>query len=363
MNPILTVGPLNVTPYGLLVFAGAVCGVAITLLKKKDAGPVLPFVILGALILGHMWWTLFCPPSYTAEAGVFSAFLRIWEGGYTLYGALVGGAIGAVIGCRLSHTDVLKTLDALAPGACAALFFCRVGEYFTLQGFGVSVEDEALHFLPVSFCVTDYGFYQEWCYAVWAWEAFAALIIMIALLVRSGKAARGHQTVFFVTALGTSQILLEQMRRDDFVRLNPFVRVSQIVALLSLIAVLAVLFIRRRPERKQIIISVAELVFASLAVVCAEFVFDKPQYRVLLYISFGISAVGLVWALYVYRGRRGFPAACLPVLAAAALLAVHIADRWENDLWLLFGMMAVSLTEIGIIIELNARYTNPKHRE
>ena len=360
MNPILTLGALSVTPYGLLVLAGAVCGVVIALLKKKDVGPVLPFVILGALLIGHMWWVFFCPPGYTAESGVLSRMLRIWEGGYTLYGALVGGALGALVGCRISRMDALKTLDALAPGACAALIFCRIGEYFTLQGFGVSVEDEALHFLPVSFCVTDYGFYQEWCYAIWAWEAVAALAVLIALLVRSGKAAPGHQTILFVTALGTSQILLEQMRRDDFVRLNPFVRLSQIAALLSLIAVLVVLFLRRRPGRKKILISAAELVFASLAVVCAEFVFDKPQYRVLLYITFGLSAAGLILLLYTFRGRRGLLGACLPVAAAAALLVVHIADQWESDLWLLFGIMAVALGEIGAVIEVNTGHTVPE---
>ncbi len=54
MNPILTLGPLNVTPYGLVVFAGALCGVLLSL-RKKENGPVLPFVILGALLIGHMW--------------------------------------------------------------------------------------------------------------------------------------------------------------------------------------------------------------------------------------------------------------------------------------------------------------------
>ena len=85
MNPILSIGPLNVTPFGLIVFAGALCGVLLAL-RKKENGPVLPFVILGALLIGHMWWAFFCPPGYTAEAGTAALMLRIWDGGYTLYG-------------------------------------------------------------------------------------------------------------------------------------------------------------------------------------------------------------------------------------------------------------------------------------
>ena len=360
MTPLFSLGPLTVTPYSLTVLAGALAGVLLTLRKNKSAGPVLPFVLAGALLLGHMWWVLFCPPAYTAESGVLSRMLRIWEGGYTLYGALVGGALGAIIGCRACRLSVLDTLDALAPGACAALIFCRLGEYFTLQGFGSPVDEESLHFLPVSFCVADYGYFQEWYFAVWAWEAIAALVILIALLIRAKKAPRGHQTILFVTALGTSQILLEQMRRDDFVRLNPFVRLSQIVALISLVAVLAALFIRRRPARKKVLASIFVLVLASLAVVAAEFVFDKPQYRVLLYCAFGLAAAGLVLLLVLYRGSRGVLLSVPLLLAAAALLAVHIADQWEADTWLLYGMMAVSLAEIGITVRLNAANPLPE---
>ena len=95
MTPVLTLGPLTVTPYGLIVLAGALCGVLITLLRKKESGPVLPFVILGALLFSHMWWVFFCPPGYDAETGTAALMLRIWEGGYTLYGALFGGLLGA----------------------------------------------------------------------------------------------------------------------------------------------------------------------------------------------------------------------------------------------------------------------------
>ena len=360
MTPLFSLGSLTVTPYSLTVLAGALAGVLLSLRKDKSVGPVLPFVLAGALLLGHMWWVLFCPPAYTAGSGILSRMLRIWEGGYTLYGALVGGTLGAFIGCRVSRLSALKTLDVLAPGACAALICCRLGEYFTLQGFGSPVEDESLQFFPVSFCVADYGYYQDWCYAVWAWEAIAALILLAALLVRSGKAAPGHQTILFVTGLGTSQILFEQMRRDDFVRLNPFVRLSQIVALISLVAVLAALFIRRRPGWKKILISSAELVAASLAIVCAEFVFDKPQYRVLLYCAFGLAAAGLVLLLLTFRGWRSLPAAFPLLLASAVLLGIHIADQWEADTWLLYGMMAVNLAEIGIAVWLNASGSAPE---
>ena len=356
MTPVMTLGPFTVTPYGLIVFAGALLGVLITLLRKKESGPVLPFVLLGALLFGHMWWVFFCPPGYDAEAGTALLMLKIHEGGYTLYGALFGGLLGAVIGTKLNKLDLPDTLDAMAPGACAALILCRIGEYFSVQGYGESVYEENLWFLPLSFLTYEEEGYQEWRYAVWAWEAFAALVLLVLLFVCARKARRGKQTALFVTGLGLSQILLEQMRRDDFVRLNPFVRFSQIAALLSLVAVLILFVYRTRPGWPRTAASFIELTFASLAVVFAEFVFQKPQFTELLYVFAGLTAAGMLAVLFMYpaKARLRIPAAVFMLASTGALLYVYMADEWYDNTWLLYGFMAVALAAIGLTIFLNA---------
>ena len=354
MDPLLTFGPFSVTPYSLVVFAGALCGVLLSL-RKKENGPVLPFVILGALLVGHMWWVFFCPPGYTAEAGTAVMMLRIWKGGYTLYGALFGGLLGAVVGTKLQKLDLLDTLDAMTPGACIALIVCRIGEYFSLQGYGEAVYDESMYFLPLSFMTYEEEGYQEWRLAVWAWEALAALVLLALLLVCMRRARRGKQTALFVTGLGLSQILLEQMRRDDFVRLNPFVRFTQIAALLSLIAVLVIYVYRRRPGWLRIIASFAELTFASLAIVFAEFVFQMPQFTELLYIFAILTAIGMAALLWVYRTRLWLRigAAVFMLASTGALLAVYMADEWYDNTWLLYGFMTVALAAIGLTLFLN----------
>ena len=353
MASVLNLGPFTVTPFGLIVFLGALCGVLLSF-RKKEIGPVLPFVVLGALLFGHMWWVFFCPPGYSAEIGSALLMLRIWEGGYTLYGALFGGFLGAVIGSKFSGLHLVDVLDSLTPGACAALFFCRLGEYFTGQGFGDMVNDEGLWFLPVSFCTYQEEGYQEWNLAVWAWEAIVALALLAALLLVARKARRGQRTVLFISVLSTTQILLEQFRRDDFVRLNPFVRFTQIAALLSLIAVLILLVYRYRPGKKLVTASFIELVFASLAIVFAEFVFEKPQFRILLYIFSGLSAAGFAALLCLYCSKCRILLSILMLACTGALLAVHIADQWMNDTWLLYGLMALALAAIGAVISLNA---------
>ncbi|MBR6164492.1 MAG: prolipoprotein diacylglyceryl transferase [Clostridia bacterium] len=346
MTVLLRLGSFQVTPYGLLILAGALCGVLLCLPKRKVL-PVLPWVILGALLLGHAFWVFLCSPAYTEAFGTVGLMVQLWRGGYTLYGALLGGALGALIGSRLNRLRFPEVLDALAPGACAAIFFGRLGEYFSRQGFGNTVENESLCFFPLAYCTYSDGDYQEWSYAVWFWEAVAALVLLLLLVSLFRKSPEGRRTVVFVSFLGLTQILLEQMRRDDFVRLNPFVRFSQIAAALTLLALLIVLCLRRRPSLRQTLLTFAAFIAAVLAVMMAEFVFDKPQMTWMLYTALAATAL-LLWAqLAAFRGSGASMPAGFFCLAAVLLLLLHALGSWEQDSLLLYAMMALALSAIG----------------
>ena len=364
MAPVLTLGSFSVTPYSLIVFAGVIAGVLLTW-RKKEIRPLLPCVILGALFFGHLVWVLFCPYDYEAAEGKLYMILRPWEGGYTIYGALLGGALGALIGARLSGVKWLDALDALAPGACAVILFARVGEIFTGEGLGREAEVEWTHFFPVSVCTYQDDFFDEWRYAIWFWEALAALILLLVLLKRQRKALPGRQVALFITVLGTTQILLEQMRRDHYLRLIVFVRVSQLAALVTLIVLLVVLFVRRKPSAAKIAWSAAAFTVAFLAVMAVEFVFDKPEYLPWLNTAMALTAVAFAGMSWVWRQRRGLLPAALFCIAAAALLIVYNLSNWNDfdpepvdDLIrfaLLYGMMAIDLLCIGVTIHLNLK--------
>ncbi len=350
-TPILTIGSFQVTPFSLAILAGALAGVLLVW-KHKEVRPLLAPAVLGALLAGHILWVLFCPPAFVQEDGKGAMILRIWEGGYTLYGALAGGALAAAIGARILKLRPLDVLDKLAPGACAALIFARIGEWLAGQGYGEWMDEENPLFFPItyfSWLDEDYG---VWRYAVWFWEAAAAAAILVFLLIRAKKALEGQQTALFLTALGCSQILLEQFRKDSFVRVNTFVRFSQLAAMATLIAVLVILIIRRKPGRKIAALSSAVLLFAALSVVFAEFAFDKPQYYKLLYGSMILTAVSGTVLMLAARKARGLIAAVPFAAAAVGLTVIHMAGQWEEAAPLLYAMIAVSTLAMGIGIYL-----------
>ena len=365
MTPLLTLGSLYVTPYSLTVLAGALAG-TLLVWRKKAVRPLLPAVILGALVFGHLLWTLFWP-----EGSVEMA-LKPWEGGYTLYGALLGGALGALIAGKLAGVKWFSALDALAPGACAAIFFERLGEYFIGEGIGRPTDVPWTHFFPLSVCTYHDEFdplYDEWRYVIWFWEALTALILLV-LLLRQEKKNRpeGHIAALFLSFLSLTQILLEQLRHDGCLKVHVFIRVSQLGALITLIAVLVMLIIRRRPLPLRAGTSLSVLVFASLAVMYVEFVMDKPEYLPWLIVTLALTVISCGVMLWVWKQRKGILPAAVICAAAAALLIFFGSKDWEEAILdpvqdlihslLLCGMMALSLVTIGIAVGLNLKNTS-----
>ena len=313
MTPILTFGPFQLTAYGLCILAGTLAGMLLCLRNRKIL-PVLGPVLFGALVLGHLCWVIFCPRIYSDEK--LSMFFRFWEGGYTMYGALAGGTLGALAAVRLMWLRQLLVGPRL--------------------------------FFPISFCTYSYGDYQEWSYAVWAWEALAALILLAVLLIRFRAAPEGRAFAVFITGLGASQIVLEQARKDSFVSLNPFVRFTQIAAALALLALLVYLTVRYRPSPLKAVLVFASFAAAVFALVMAEYVFDKYNMAWILYLAqsaAGILAFAAAWA----GGRRGGRiAGGFCALLSLLLVLLHALNGRQNSPLVLYGMMTASACAMAL---------------
>jgi prolipoprotein diacylglyceryl transferase len=61
----------------------------------------------------------------------------IWDGGNALYGSLLGGAVGAYIGCHRHGIRLWSFADALAPALLVAQSMGRLGNYFNHELFGL----------------------------------------------------------------------------------------------------------------------------------------------------------------------------------------------------------------------------------
>ncbi|MGW9166456.1 prolipoprotein diacylglyceryl transferase [Agromyces sp. S2-1-8] len=139
-------GIIPIQTYALCILAGIILAVIITSrrLTKRGAEPgVVLDIALWAVplgIIGARAYHVFTHPAdYFAGQEPWKV-LAIWEGGNAIYGALIGGAIGVIIGCRFTGLRFWSFADALAPGLLVAQAVGRLGNWFNHELYGAPTD-------------------------------------------------------------------------------------------------------------------------------------------------------------------------------------------------------------------------------
>lgn len=147
------IGPLTIHFYALCILAGIVVAAFMTnhRLTKRGAESwvvidicllAVPLAIIGARAFhvvthwgfyfeqGRDWWNPF----------VRDAIWNVWDGGIAIFGALIGGAIGAWLGCKWTGIRFWTFADALAPGLLLAQAMGRFGNWFNQELYGLPTD-------------------------------------------------------------------------------------------------------------------------------------------------------------------------------------------------------------------------------
>ena len=140
-------GPLRIHIYALCIITGIIAAVLWTnaRLTKRGAEPwvVIDISLLAvplAIIVARIYHVLTHWGFYFGEGANPLSALYIWEGGIAIYGALIGGAVGAWLGCRWTGIRFWTFADALAPGLLLAQAIGRFGNWFNQELYGLPTD-------------------------------------------------------------------------------------------------------------------------------------------------------------------------------------------------------------------------------
>lgn len=224
--------------------------------KMVLATVLLPFFVM---FFSHLLYCL-VDVEYTIYSYSFGYLFAFWERGYMLYGGMLGAVIGLLV---IGGKDSLTMLEQYAPSGAWMIAVARVGEGFLGQGYGEYWIGESF-FCRFPFMVYD-PYYEAWGWALFVLEALVALALFVFLLKKK-KTWPGDSALLLLGLYASAQIVLESLRRDEFLRWG-FVRVEEVAsAVLVLAALLCYSF--KAPKGKRLSKTLCFSLYFILIVFC-----------------------------------------------------------------------------------------------
>ncbi|KAB1644095.1 prolipoprotein diacylglyceryl transferase [Gulosibacter chungangensis] len=219
-----TVGPFTFHVYALIIVVGMIVAMFWTnrRMVARGAEPwvlidiAIPAVILG-LLGARLYHVATHPADYFYEGAEWWRVFAIWEGGNAIIGALIGGAIGAYIACRIKGIRFLSFADALVPGLLLAQAIGRLGNWFNQELFGWPTDlPWGLEVLSTNSAIPE-GlpagtlFHPTFLYEL-LWNLIGVAVIL--LLERVFRLRWGKALAVYLIWYGLGRMVIESIRLD-----------------------------------------------------------------------------------------------------------------------------------------------------
>ncbi len=139
----LSIGPLQLRWYGLMYLFAFASGWLLARWRAsrpgsgwnaRDVDDLLTFVMLGVILGARLGYVLFYDlPAYVQDP---LEVLRLWNGGMSFHGGLLGVVAAFWYFSRTRHRPFLNVADFIAPLVPQGLFFGRMGNFINGELWG-----------------------------------------------------------------------------------------------------------------------------------------------------------------------------------------------------------------------------------
>jgi phosphatidylglycerol:prolipoprotein diacylglycerol transferase len=245
-------GPLVIHYYGLIMAFAAASGFYLAIkraprfgIETKQAEDILFWVIVGGFVGARIYHIL-------SSAGYYYLhpvdMLKIWNGGLSIYGAVLGGIFILWAIKRISNIQypISTLLDWLAPCVLLGQIIGRFGNLFNYEAFGYPTNLPWKMFVPEIFRPIQFAssaFFHPW----FLYEALGNAVILFFLLKIHKPKAAGEVVFLYLLLYNCLRFALEFLRIDStFIsgfRLNAIA--SLVIAITGLVGLI---YARRRAQ-------------------------------------------------------------------------------------------------------------------
>jgi phosphatidylglycerol:prolipoprotein diacylglycerol transferase len=254
--------------YGVLLVAGIILGAYYAARRASQDGENADHVwnaLILAVILGIICarlYHVFSEPeggavgwSYYRENPI--EILYLWKGGMGIYGAILGGALGAVIYALYSGLRPLHWLDYGAPGLALGQAIGRWGNFINQELYGpptdlpfgvlIDAQNRIAPYNNMTLYPPDTLFHATFLYeSLWCLLIFVALALIHRKL--RGRLLEGDILLGYLIAYPLGRFFIEYLRPDAWM-IGP-IAAAQLFALVLMVGAAAVLVARHLVRRR-----------------------------------------------------------------------------------------------------------------
>lgn len=201
---IFHIGPLNINWYGVLMVLAILVAANLSRKKLKKDGVInyrqfedlffyaVVFGLIGAR-LGHVLFEI----KYYLLAP--QDIIKIWQGGLSLYGSIVGGALAVWYWTKKRKINFFTISDRILPYFALAQSIGRWGNYFNQELFGRATSGWwGIYIAPEN---RPLGLYNQSYYQpVFFYESILDLLLFVFLWWRSKKSYQPQTITFYYLA-------------------------------------------------------------------------------------------------------------------------------------------------------------------
>ena len=232
-------GPITFRWYGLLITAALLLGITLAQqlaqqrgLDPDKIGDLAIWLVLGALPGARLYYVAFEWERY-ADRPLDA--LAIWQGGIAIHGAILGGAIAALLFARRHQLSFWQLADVVAPALVLGQAIGRWGNFFNSEAFGRPTDLPWRLYIPPAqrppglADVTDYHptFLYE---SLWNLGVFVLVLWLFGWGLRhSGRLRPGTVFLVYFAAYSLGRLWIEGLRLDSLM-LGPL-KIAQVVSL------------------------------------------------------------------------------------------------------------------------------------
>ena len=247
----ISLGPLNIYFYGIIIACGLVLAVLYCMNRSKEFGIQEDDILDGvlwvtpfAICCARAYYCIFAWHEYAADP---ISVLYIWNGGLAIYGGVIGALIGVSVLCKLKKIKLPAMLDLMLLGFLIGQSIGRWGNFMNREAFGAPTDS----FLRMGLYNTLTA-QTEYYHPTFLYESMWNLCGFVLLhFLSKRRKYDGQIALCYAAWYGLGRCIIEGLRMDSLYW-GSF-RVSQVLAGISCVTAVIVLIwqhFREHPKEK-----------------------------------------------------------------------------------------------------------------